>query len=677
LPPKRSLHRPGISRALGLRARSDDRFVLAQAEHLTLRKDLFMSEATLCRCRSRIRQAPWMRARLCVEELESRDVPSALHLTPLVPVSGVSPFLGNPIEANDPTITIDSEVEPYVAVDPTNSNHLVGTWNQDFARGIVAAVSFNGGNTWQSVVVPGVTAASGGVYPHSSNAWVSFAPNRDVYLSLIAHDFPPFGDAVLVCKSTDGGLTWSAPTTLATAGSNDFHDKECITADPTNPQFVYASWVRYDNNRGVTMFSRTTDGGQTWEPAREIFDAGPKTDTIGHQIVVLPDGTLVNFFDLGASTSTAGVAHFENTLSLIRSTDHGESWSAPIPVADVLSLFDTATIPGTRGVPNPDGGSGVFAPNTFFDVAVDPAKGNLYAVWGDARFGSFQYNSIAFSMSTDGGFTWSAPIKINQTPDNISAGNRQAILPSVAVNQDGVVAVTYYDFRNNTPNPGLPTDLWMVHAHPADGLTNGASWSSENRMTSESFNMENAPLKEGGYFIGDYEGLAAMGKNFGAFFSMPTATRSGSIFFRDPAPGATPVGAPEIQSFHFDHTLTDTYLCGFPVLVHDEGDVRIAVHTDLYGKLAFVNVSASNYRITLTNLASGESLSSPSPEHVRATLEEQIHTGLVSRFVMPGIGLLSLDAGRLVFGEDGVSISGPHMLFEGDVDALCAALVST
>src|SRR5262249_8699451 len=156
-----------------------------------------------------------------------------------------------------------------------------------------------------------------------------------------------------------------------------------------------------------------------------------------------------------------------------------------------------------------------------------PKNGNLYAVWQDARFSNFQYSSIAFAMSTDGGFTWSAPIKVNQTPDNIPAGNRQVFLPSVAVNQDGVVAGTDYDIRNNTPAPGLPTDLWMVHAH--GGFTNPDSWSSENRMTPASFNIEDAPAPPDGYFVGDYEGLVAMGKNFGAFFSMPTATDSGSI----------------------------------------------------------------------------------------------------------------------------------------------------
>src|SRR5262249_9473433 len=145
----------------------------------SLRKEPVMFRTHVGRSRRRS-QGPPLRARPQVEPLESRCVLSDLRLTPLVQVSGPSPFLGNPIEANDPPVTINSEVEPYLPVDPTNAKHLVGAWIQDFARGIVAAVSFDGGNTWQSAVVPGATLASGGTYPHSTDPWVSFAPNGDV-----------------------------------------------------------------------------------------------------------------------------------------------------------------------------------------------------------------------------------------------------------------------------------------------------------------------------------------------------------------------------------------------------------------------------------------------------------------------------------------------------------------
>src|SRR5262245_30436558 len=443
--------------------------------------------------RRRRHRPPLLRTQLQLELLESRCVLSDLHLTPLVQVSDTSPFFGNPIEANDPSFAVNSEVEPYVAVDPTNSQHLVGAWTQDFSRGIVAAVSFNGGNTWQSVVVPGVSLCSGGIYPYAFDPWVSVAPNGDVYLSQGGVDFQPHKtpNAILVSKSTDGGLSWGAPTALITDDSA-FNDKPSITADPTNPQFAYATWALEETNRTVSMFSRTTDGGQTWEPARVTFDPGPKNTSSVNQIVVLPDGTLVNFLFLAEfKNSAGGPNHYDFKLSLIRSADKGVTWTPAntlIPVADVLPLTDAD--PAVRTIPNPDGGLGIRAPEGAVSFAVDPANGNLYSVWQDARFSNFQYTSIAFSMSTDGGFTWSAPIKINQTPSNIPLGNQQAFLPSVAVNQNGVVAITYYDLRNNTPDPGLPTDLWMVHSHPADGLTNPAGWSSENRLTKASFDMQ-------------------------------------------------------------------------------------------------------------------------------------------------------------------------------------------
>jgi hypothetical protein len=210
-------------------------------------------------------------------------------------------------------------------------------------------------------------------------------------------------------------------------------------------------------------------------------------------------------------------------------------------VAELVPLLDTNTLPGARGVPNPDGGVGVRAIAFMdIDVAVDPANGNLYAVWEDARFSNLQNYDIAFAMSSDGGLTWSAPIKVNQTPATVPIGDRQAIIPSVAVNSDGVVAVTYYDFRNNTSAPGLLTDYWMVHADPDTDFTNPSSWASENRLTDDSFNMELAPIEPAdGYFVGEYQGLSALGSHFGAFWAMPHPNRDGtndmcSIFYRDP-----------------------------------------------------------------------------------------------------------------------------------------------
>lgn len=498
--------------------------------------------------------------RLHVEQLETRDVMSGLALTPLVQVSGASP-LGTFIPPGG-TTQIGSEVEPHLAVDPTNTSHAVAVWQQDRytgsgARALVAAVTYDadaaGGATW-STPTP-ITGFDGSVttspYQRYSDPWVSFAPNGDVYVSALAVSFSagfPSTSAILVTQSTDGGATWAAaPTTLISTpvppGTDPIdllNDKESVTADPTDSNYAYVVWDRLNHPsdnanfnafhgfafRGDTLLSRTTDGGVTWETPKIIFAPQANQQTIGHQIAVLPDGTLVDSFTLLNGSGNQSVKAAQNSLAVMRSTDKGVTWSAPIIGPTIQPLLVT----------DPDTGAPVRTGEILADFAVDPGNGNLYLTWSDARFSNFKHNDIAFSMSTDGGLTWSMPIKINQSPTSISDGNQQSFVPSIAVAADGTVAVTYYDFRNNTGSPGVPTDYWLVHADSA--FTNPASWTSdEKRLTDASFDLELAPLSRG-YFLGDYEGLAAGGNNFYALFTQTGSGADGqsNIWFRDPPP---------------------------------------------------------------------------------------------------------------------------------------------
>jgi hypothetical protein len=163
----------------------------------------------------------------------------------------------------------------------------------------------------------------------------------------------------------------------------------------------------------------------------------------------------------------------------------------------------------TELVPCPDPGDQGACPirtgDILFDVAVNRDNGNLYAVWQDARFSGFRYDTIAFSQSTNGGRSWSAPVRINAGSDaGARLDDRQAFTPAVHVADDGTVGVTFYDFRNNTAADGiLATDQFAVHCH-AD-CTQTASW-AETQVTPTSFDMRRAPFARG-YFVGDYEGL--------------------------------------------------------------------------------------------------------------------------------------------------------------------------
>jgi hypothetical protein len=470
----------------------------------------------------------------------------------LVQVSGSSPFVGctaDNVGGQTGTNYLHSEVEPWLDVNPADPDRLVGAWQQDRwsnggARGLLAGASFDGGTTWQNVAIPGITLCSGGDYQRATDPWVTFGPDGVVHqLALSFNDVAPpftafdFDHALLASKSTDGGVTWSDPeVVIRDLDANVFNDKQAITADPTDEDLVYAVWdrlvfpaserasvragFRTSAFRGPAWFARSTDGGESWEPARQIYDPGQNDQTIGNQIVVLPDGTLVDVFDEIRNDNSKKQRGF--SVRVMRSDDQGDTWSKPIFI-DLL---------GTIFVTDPESGDDVRTGDIIPDIAVAP-NGDLYAVWQDARLNGGDADAIALSRSTNGGLTWSPRVKVNKTPTNIPIGNQQAFTPSVDVAADGTVAVTYYDFRNNTGAAPLLTDYFVVHCHTA--CNNAASWGDEVQLTDESFDMRQAPFA-GGFFTGDYEGLASVENDFGAFFGQTHGTDPGSIFFRRVGP---------------------------------------------------------------------------------------------------------------------------------------------
>ena len=109
---------------------------------------------------------------------------------PLVLVSGPSPFASCTI-GGPGTNYVNAEVEPYVAVNPTNSKNIIGVvqqdrWSNGGAHGLTTAFSFDGGATWGETFAhfstcSGGTPANGGDFDRASDPWVTFSPNGIAY----------------------------------------------------------------------------------------------------------------------------------------------------------------------------------------------------------------------------------------------------------------------------------------------------------------------------------------------------------------------------------------------------------------------------------------------------------------------------------------------------------------
>lgn len=441
-------------------------------------------------------------------------VPAAATVSLLQPLSGLSPF--KPSGCGVPgSPTFDSEAEPSFAVNPKDPRNAIAVWQQDRfmvdggALSNVVAVTRNGGATWRRVLVPGISRCTGGADERTSDPWVSIGPDGTAYLATLTFtDDPALAAGGLagptnqvVSRSTDGGLTWSAPTTVLANGH--YNDREAITADPRRPGVAYEAFVDRlgtFGETGVNEFSKTTNGGVTFSMPKSNYTAAPTNLPDPTIITVQPDGTLVDVFMLANATAVLPGKDEPFKVMAMRSTDGGATWSRPLTIDQVAPVQpeDESTNTAVRAFP-------------LVSASTAP-DGTLYVVYNDIA--ADRTTRIKITRSSDNGRSFSAPSVVR----SVAA---QAFIPSVAVDRRGTVGVLWDDFRGDKAGDReLTTDVWF------------ASSSDRGRTFSEShvagpFDATAASSTSStsvqGRFIGDYQGFAAFPSGFGAVFAQSKA----------------------------------------------------------------------------------------------------------------------------------------------------------
>ena len=380
----------------------------------------------------------------------------------------------------------------------------VGRFYDGGSSGIGFATSTNGGATWTSGVLPGITkfTTPPGPYDRASDPSVAYDPVHDVWMiSSLALTEPDVGGAaVVVNRSTDGGLTWSGAVTVATASGNSDFDKNWTACDqthaPSPSPFAGSCYTEYDDfgagNQVHVAYSR--DGGLTWQEGTL-----PTEGVLGGQPVVQPDGDVIMPID----------DENENHLLSFRSTDGGVTWSdPPVTIAQIASHTDAGNL---RSGPLPS-------------AEID-ANGKVYVVWADCRFRSnCKANDIVMTTSTDG-LTWTPVVRI---PIDKQTSNVDHFLPGLAVDPTtggatAKLALTYYFYPKTKCSPSS-CKLKVGYVSSGNG---GSSWSSAKQVGG-SMKPKWLPDTSQGRMVGDYISTSiSAGRAFGVFALAKKPSRGG------------------------------------------------------------------------------------------------------------------------------------------------------
>lgn len=405
--------------------------------------------------------------------------------------------------------------EVSIAINPVNPNYLSAGANiNHFFR------SSDGGYTWSTSYL----SSSFGVW---GDPVVVYDELGYLYYGHLSN--PPFPgywiDRIVIQRSTNNGLTWNDGAGIGFLSPKN-QDKEWIAVDMHSNQFkgnVYVCWTEFDsygssnpNDSSRIKFSRSTDKGLTWSNAITISDRSgnciDSDNTVeGAVPCVGPNGEIY--------VSWAG------PLGLVfdKSIDGGLTWGNDIFVSNIPGGwdFDVSGIYRCNGLPV-----------TACDTSQSPYRGNIYINWSDQRNGT-NNTDIFFAKSTDGGNTWSSPLKVND--DN---SNRHQFFTWMTIDQTtGAIYIVFYDRRNTS---GDATDVYVARS------TNGGETFTNFKISQSSFTPSS------GIFFGDYTNIAAFNKKVypiwmrldGSTLSVWTAIIHDSLVY-------VPV---ELESFSATHT---------------------------------------------------------------------------------------------------------------------------
>ena len=425
---------------------------------------------------------------------------------------------------------------PVVAVDPRNPKVVAVAAADAYSSQCSVHISTNAGLSWSAAARPALPAE----YPNCSFVYfgpvvdLAFASDGTLFYALSGFNPTTKKGRVYLAKSSDLGSTWDV-TPLPWIAPNPATGEIGVDAgpsvaiDPNDPKRVSvgwgSNWATYTFTPEVmggklyywdvierVYVATSTDGGATFGPAVNVGEGlriSPEAEGVKPppQVLAGNDGEVFALFgeysragnrDVREGKAPPAHVYLATSRDGGRTYDKQAIFTGPAPTANA----DWTWVP--RG-------------------AIDRENGSMYVVWENMSSAEDPVE-ISTIRSTDGGRTWSAPVKAN---DAVPARkwNYPEMYPTISVAPNGRVDVAWYDGRDDPTFVDGARKYNFQDVYYTFSVDGGVSWARNVKLNDRAINRQFGPSSQGG--IRGPVGLASLdGGAYGAWDDSRNGTSS-------------------------------------------------------------------------------------------------------------------------------------------------------
>ncbi len=367
--------------------------------------------------------------------------------------------------SNDPSVAFDHQGRGYLCYGGFNRQS-----NAQFGEnGVFVSLTDDGGVSWTRTHIPVIihtgeqtadSAFEDKYYVHADTASTSPFQGR-LYIPWKRVINSDSSTQIVIARSTDRGLSWLPPVAVSDRFPGTSEDTTFGQSFPlarTGPDgSVHLVWN--SGTESSVRYARSTDGGSTWSAPRILHTYQPfgnKSEVAGQVNSRVKGVVRAEAYPTLAIDNTGG-PHNGNlylcwsadrvpSIYFSRSTDNGQTWSAPRTV-------------------HSDDSNDQFWPW----IAVDPTSGDIAVMYFDSRDDAENILVNAYvSVSTDGGQTWTdrrVGDDQNDLRRNPFQGNTFAGDYNGCDFYNGIVYPSWVDMRHTTDLNPSDNDVYTAIVH--------------------------------------------------------------------------------------------------------------------------------------------------------------------------------------------------------------------